>query len=259
MKVPRLLTCLLLVLLSITVSHRGIAQPLYIPMALADTPDESPATDLNTTTPEHAKSSHSLLYVTSSIERTAERSNVTQVKGWHAEYFYSKVYLTWSTPQELGIREFKVERTTDGKNFIPVGTVRSQGNSIQAQYYDLIDHAPVNGSAYYCLTSTDANDKTMCWGFVEITLKEQARLRVWPNPATKDHMNIVVDFLHDKTVDWQVLDLKGQRVAHGDQAAVTDGQFVLDLSQYDDITSGLYILNIQGTQDAFSKKIMVQE
>ncbi len=70
------------------------------------------------------------------------------------------VALKWSTASETNNDRFEVERSLDGENFDPIGTVPGAGNSITAQQYQFLDENPIMGINYYRLQQVDDDGHT---------------------------------------------------------------------------------------------------
>ncbi|MGZ8523223.1 MAG: M43 family zinc metalloprotease [Chitinophagaceae bacterium] len=67
--------------------------------------------------------------------------------------------LNWTTASEYNNREFDVEMSRDGSNFVLLGTVASQGNSSADQHYEYLHAKPSAGVTYYRLKQLDVDGK----------------------------------------------------------------------------------------------------
>jgi N-acetylneuraminic acid mutarotase len=92
--------------------------------------------------------------------------------------------LTWQTINELNTAKFIVERSTDGTNFIDVGSVTAVGNGNNDYSYD--DAAlPAGVSSFlYRLKMTD-KDSSFSWSSTIVVHDNEASVEamVYPNPA----------------------------------------------------------------------------
>jgi hypothetical protein len=79
------------------------------------------------------------------------------------------VEINWSTASEINNNYFTIERSDDGKNFLPLTTVRGAGNSQAMLNYNAMDAQPLPGTSYYRLKQTDFNGATETFGMVSIT------------------------------------------------------------------------------------------
>lgn len=102
------------------------------------------------------------------------------------------VLLNWATTYELNNKSFEVERSTDSRNWIKLGTVLSkQNNSLELVNYSFTDNLPENGYNYYRLKQIDING---AFTHTEIKTvyfkqKDRAEITIYPNPA-KDNIMI---------------------------------------------------------------------
>ena len=95
--------------------------------------------------------------------------------------------LYWHTATEVNLRNFEIERSSDGKNFKTIGTVATKalnGNSSYNQDYSFTDGAPV-GKGYYRLKMVD-NDGSVSYSATLVIDNGNitaAQLVVYPNPS----------------------------------------------------------------------------
>lgn len=88
----------------------------------------------------------------------------------------------WATSSESGSSHFEVERSTDGRNFFPVGRVESMGNYEGLTNYDFVDETVTSGVNYYRLRQVDFDGGFEYFGPVTVNVAG-AQLTAFPNPA----------------------------------------------------------------------------
>lgn len=66
-----------------------------------------------------------------------------------------KVFLNWSTAQEINNKQFEIRRSSDGKNWQIIGSIPGQGDSETLQRYEFEDNEPLAGINFYQLVQTD--------------------------------------------------------------------------------------------------------
>ena len=71
----------------------------------------------------------------------------------------SKIRLDWQVFLEKNSEGFVVERSADGREFDPIGSVGSKGDSEQGHAYATYDNDPLNGWNYYRLAQKDYDGK----------------------------------------------------------------------------------------------------
>ena len=101
-------------------------------------------------------------------------------------YKDQEVVCNWTTATELNNDFFTVERSSDGRNFEKVGTVKGAGNSTQQHDYKFIDTKPYRGVSFYRLKQTDYNGKSETFEKVAVNLSLPATpISVYPVPANE--------------------------------------------------------------------------
>jgi hypothetical protein len=97
-----------------------------------------------------------------------------------------QVVCTWTTATELNNDFFTVERSSDGRNFEKVGTVKGAGNTTQQHSYKFIDEKPYRGVSFYRLRQTDFNGKSETFEKVAVNLSTPpTSISVYPVPANE--------------------------------------------------------------------------
>jgi hypothetical protein len=59
------------------------------------------------------------------------------------------VVLNWITHSDPGFGTFNIERSQNGKQFVKIGQVKSEGKSAQSSTYEFIDDKPLPGICFY--------------------------------------------------------------------------------------------------------------
>ncbi|MFK7771760.1 MAG: T9SS type A sorting domain-containing protein [Saprospiraceae bacterium] len=97
----------------------------------------------------------------------------------------SQVHLQWETASERNTSHFSVERSTDGTNFIEIGSVLGSEDGVITHHYTLKDISPENGINYYRLKIVD-NDNTFEYSNIEVVIFEETpAIQLFPNPVEK--------------------------------------------------------------------------
>jgi hypothetical protein len=118
--------------------------------------------------------------------------------------------ISWATAQEFNSSSFEIERSTNGSNWINVGSIGAAGNSASEKAYQQVDLN--GGNAFYRIKQVDKDG-----GFV-YTAIERANCAVknittliYPVPAI-DVLNIVIKSDHAVRTQLQVFDIHGKLV-----------------------------------------------
>ena len=98
--------------------------------------------------------------------------------------------LSWTTGSEQNNRQFDVETSRDGMNFVLSGVVASKGNSSTPQQYEYLHIKPQQGITWYRLKQTDLDGNYTYSKIISLNMnKELVKTFVYPVPA-KDKITI---------------------------------------------------------------------
>lgn len=100
--------------------------------------------------------------------------------------------LQWTTSTEINTKNFIVERSVDGTNFHPIGSVNARGNSAQKTSYKFDDAGALNAGAnklYYRLQMVDRDGKFTYSKIATVQIVNGKLFVVYPNPV-KDQLQI---------------------------------------------------------------------
>ncbi|MFK7925206.1 MAG: cohesin domain-containing protein [Bacteroidia bacterium] len=92
--------------------------------------------------------------------------------------------LEWITASEEGNDYFEVQKSENGEDFFPIGTVKGAGNSQEHTYYNFDD--PISATnLYYRLLQVDFDGTTSLSDVVELSVEAAANdwIQVFPNPS----------------------------------------------------------------------------
>lgn len=90
--------------------------------------------------------------------------------------------LSWQTCNEINVKDFEVQKSTDAQNFSTIGTVVAK-NSSCGTTYTYADPKQLAGTAFYRIKMVDKDGKATYSGVVRIDGKLPASLSVFPNPV----------------------------------------------------------------------------
>jgi len=152
----------------------------------------------------------------------------------------NSVLIEWSTGSEHNSDYFLIERSVDGVNFLPLGTVAAQGESSQIVEYDFMDSSPKNGVNFYRIKQVDF-DGASKYSMVVSERFGRMSLIVTPNPANETAV-LHVDQAIDPNAMLRITDARGRVV--GEQRMILEGSTMpLDLAG---LESGFYTISLYG-------------
>ncbi|MFM7023396.1 MAG: hypothetical protein ACKOXB_10485 [Flavobacteriales bacterium] len=82
-----------------------------------------------------------------------------------------KTVLSWSTASEINNDYFSVQRSSDGTNWLQIGTVSGAGNSNALLNYSFADELPGEGVNYYKIVQVDFDGASSASPVKHITMK----------------------------------------------------------------------------------------
>jgi hypothetical protein len=149
------------------------------------------------------------------------------------------VLTSWTTASEINNDFFTIERSYDGKNFFPIGTVDGAGNSTQERNYHFTDKNPGKGLIYYRLKQTDFDQQFSYSETVAVKVNEKiAGLNLFPNPVESQlHYQFESS---GEPVSIQIVDVTG-RVLYTEEKTFKAGvaNSEIDLQEF---SNGMYFL-----------------
>ncbi|WP_051664314.1 T9SS type A sorting domain-containing protein [Dyadobacter crusticola] len=92
------------------------------------------------------------------------------------------IFLTWKTTDETNSNRFEVERSSNGKNWRTIQTVKAIGESKVAHHYDAIDTDPLSGENLYRLRMIDHDGSTAFSKIVSVQFEGEKDF-IFPNPV----------------------------------------------------------------------------
>lgn len=126
----------------------------------------------------------------------------------------NKVELMWATSKEQDFDYFEMERSTNGIDFITIGTQAGAGyNTESLQQYAFTDLNPINGSNYYRLKAVDLDGSFEYFNIVFAQIKADKQLNIYPNPSDGRRITTQLNFEPLNHAKIQVSDLTGTVVA----------------------------------------------
>jgi len=71
----------------------------------------------------------------------------------------SQSLLQWATAQEQNTKDFYIQHSADGINWVIIGSLPAAGNSNSTSYYNYVHTNPVKGLNYYRIKQTDVDSR----------------------------------------------------------------------------------------------------
>ncbi|MBS1486751.1 MAG: T9SS type A sorting domain-containing protein [Bacteroidetes bacterium] len=119
------------------------------------------------------------------------------------------VELTWATSSELNFSYFLIERSGNGKNFLPIAEVQGHGTTNVQHQYGLTDFHPLAGTNYYRLTSVDFDGFTQSFQIIAAECLTSKKISIYPNPVEDHNLHIDINFDSENPTQIIIMDLAG--------------------------------------------------
>lgn len=156
----------------------------------------------------------------------------------------SGVLVNWSTSSEINNDRYDVERSTDqGRNWIPIATVKGRGNYSSLAQYQAYDAKPSIGRNLYRIKQIDFDGRSKYSVTVGIQVETgSTNISVLTNPIRD---RIILDFLSDKNqmTGISLIDITGKPVLKTN-VAIMKGSSRKEINVPASLGKGLYILQV---------------
>lgn len=164
--------------------------------------------------------------------------------------------VSWKTENEINTSGFIVERSTDGRNYIAVGSVTA-ANSAGFHYYDFTDHNVISLDApvlYYRLKQKDMDGGFTYSRIVALPVDKNKNIVLfYPNPVINE-ANVAMTVNRQERLAVRIIDNKGAIIKQ-QQWDVSAGSTSLSID-VKNLAAGLYYLEIKGETVDYKKQFV---
>lgn len=165
--------------------------------------------------------------------------------------------IRWVTAREINVSHFEVQRSTNGSQWINIGKVSAQGNSIQGKEYSFTDREPRPVTNYYRLRIVDTNDTYAFTRIESLTFDEnlrQERILIYPNPTASEKITMLLLLPSAVAYRAEISDATG-RVLYSAESVWTGGSTEISLQN---LAKGWYLLRIIAGSHVWTEKIAIE-
>ncbi len=155
-----------------------------------------------------------------------------------------EVILRWSTGQELNNKQYRVERSQDGRVFTTIATLAGRGTFNGNSEYTYTDPKPFKGMNYYRLVQEDLDGRESILGIRAINVVPgKTSIQVYPNPAHAE-LNIDLGTNESALKPVRIYNYSG-KIVFNKMLPVKNGLIKLTLDQHPG--AGMYLVRIGDT------------
>ncbi|MBC5775061.1 T9SS type A sorting domain-containing protein [Pontibacter sp. KCTC 32443] len=198
----------------------------------------------------------SMRFYSSSLRPTDIRPLPVELVYFTATCKAYQIELQWMTASELNNERFEIERSTDGRSFVQIGTVSGNGTSNSSHRYTFIDTKPLAGIAYYRLKQVDFDKKAGYSKMIEVNNKLLASgktLQAYPNPFS-EKLTLILTAPATEQAILTVYNLQGRQLQNV-SLTLEKGINNYEMATQQ-LANGIYILKITGTNTEATLKVM---
>ena len=160
--------------------------------------------------------------------------------------------LIWTTTNEINSSKFEIERSTNGINYVSIGSINAIGNGASKQSYRFMDANPSKGNNYYRIKSIDLDNSYKLsvvrnvknLGFVEMMIN--------PNPVVST-MNISLEAEVTEKATILITDLSGRKVYIGTTNVIAGSNNIP--VNVNNLNKGIYLVTLRLSGETLIKKI----
>ena len=178
------------------------------------------------------------------------------IKEFNLQCTATGVVINWVTGTEFNSDYFNVERSDDGKYFIPIAKIKAAGKSTMPLHYSFTDYSGLTSTAYYRLKEVDFDGKTDYSENVlysDCTSASVDGISIYPNPVS-DFINYKSSVQIKEGVTIKILDQAGQPVIQEKHATIQDS--VIPSTDVSMLNEGFYFARISYEQKVFLVKFI---
>ena len=169
----------------------------------------------------------------------------------------NQVGLYWVTTNEVNAQNYVIERSIDGQNFTPIGTVKANGTPDKVENYTLVDPSPVKGANYYRLKMIDKGGAFIYSKIIIIRIANgnmQLITQIRPNPFTT-YLDMYITLTKTMPVDFRIFDENG-RLVFQKSVKGNKGFNWFTLRDLYKLPGGMYVLKIVTETDTIVEKLV---
>lgn len=166
--------------------------------------------------------------------------------------------LYWSTASEVNNDYFLVQKSSNGKNFIDIGTIKGHGNSNVVNSYEFMDNSSSPQLAYYRLKQFDFNGAYEFSKIIAIASENaDIDIVIYPNPA-ETKLFVDISSKNQQVFTVKYINLLGS--VSSEKIDVSSEFNTYLLNNFKQLNSGLYILQFYDNQNNLvkSEKVVKQ-
>jgi hypothetical protein len=184
-----------------------------------------------------------------------------RLTSFSGSYFNQKTVLSWETEAEVNFDHFEIERSSNGSDYISMGSKPAAGNAGKQTYQFADDLSAISGSVFtYRLKMVDI-DGQFKYSNVILIRKETANIKgitIIPNPVINRMAAVRFYTASAGNFDLRVIDLSGKTVLK-QQTKISEGNNSVSVNGVDSLLPGIYVIQITNSTEFQSAKFIISQ
>jgi autotransporter-associated beta strand protein len=161
------------------------------------------------------------------------------------------VLLNWATASETNNDYFEVLKSSNGKTFTAIGTVKGNGTTSDAKSYSFVDVNPAAGTNYYQLIQHDFDGKSSKSDIIPVNSAiSSSSLTVY---AAASSVNVSINSANQTNGTLQVFDLAGKKL---NETRLTLNKGFNTTSIPLSLNSGIYVVSFVSEAEVINSKFI---
>jgi hypothetical protein len=166
------------------------------------------------------------------------------------------IQVEWTVQTEIDIRNYEVEKSTDGRTFSKQATQLAKGNSVATTVYDWLDASPNNGNNYYRIKANSKNGEVQYSKIVKVNLTGgTADMVIYPTPLSGNSFTLQLNTVPKGIYQIRLTNSLGQHVWNK-QLEHNGGSVAQTINLPQNITSGIYRVELKGDEIRLTKTLI---
>ncbi len=190
------------------------------------------------------------MYVEGNLVVPIELSHFT------SQCYNGKTILHWLTASEINNHYFTIERSVNGLNFEPIGTINGAGSSNEPKFYTFED-SQQSYTTYYRLLQTDFDGTTKVSATLSSTCDSDIEYKLTIGDNTESGY---IDIFHTAMINTSylltIIDSKGKLVYS--KQYIAGDNLIQQKVATSSFASGIYLVNVSSSVNNHSQKMMIR-
>ncbi len=165
------------------------------------------------------------------------------------------IQVQWRGYNEINMRGYDVERSTNGASFNKIGTQAAKGGATENNY-NLLDAAPLPGDNFYRIKAIGKDGTAQYSGIVKVSINTNSDMVVYPNPVGNKVINVQLDNVEAGNYSLIVYSVAGQKL-YTRVFTHSGGTAGIGINMQG-MAKGAYWLVLKGDKHTYRKTIVVQ-